>query len=106
MSRRSAPKVVAYAQGFEQIAAAAAAYGWEVELGGLATIWRGGCIIRARLLDRIREAYGRSRPGEPVVRRLLPGRESARPRMPGGGSWPPPSPWGVPTPASLPAGLL
>jgi 6-phosphogluconate dehydrogenase len=52
-----ASKVVAYAQGFEQIAAAADAYGWEVDLGGLATIWRGGCIIRARFLDRIREAY-------------------------------------------------
>jgi 6-phosphogluconate dehydrogenase len=52
-----ASKVVAYAQGFEQIAAAAEAYGWDVELGGLATIWRGGCIIRARFLDRIREAY-------------------------------------------------
>ncbi|HZB57850.1 MAG TPA: NADP-dependent phosphogluconate dehydrogenase [Actinomycetota bacterium] len=52
-----ASKVVAYAQGFEQIAAAAEANGWGVELGGLATIWRGGCIIRARFLDRIREAY-------------------------------------------------
>jgi 6-phosphogluconate dehydrogenase len=52
-----ASKVVAYAQGFEQMQAAADAYGWEVELGGLATIWRGGCIIRARFLDRIREAY-------------------------------------------------
>jgi 6-phosphogluconate dehydrogenase len=52
-----ASKVVGYALGFEQIGAAAQAYGWEVELGGLATIWRGGCIIRARFLDRIREAY-------------------------------------------------
>ncbi|HSR28283.1 MAG TPA: NADP-dependent phosphogluconate dehydrogenase [Actinomycetes bacterium] len=52
-----ASKVVAYAQGFEQIAAAAEANGWGVELGGLATIWRGGCINRARFLDRIREAY-------------------------------------------------
>jgi 6-phosphogluconate dehydrogenase len=52
-----ASKVVAYAQGFEQIAAASEANGWNVELGGLATIWRGGCIIRARFLDRIREAY-------------------------------------------------
>jgi 6-phosphogluconate dehydrogenase len=52
-----ASKVVAYAQGFEQIAAAGDAYGWPVELGGLATIWRGGCIIRARFLDRVREAY-------------------------------------------------
>jgi 6-phosphogluconate dehydrogenase len=52
-----ASKVVAYAQGFEQIAAAADAGGWAVDLGGLATIWRGGCIIRARFLDRVREAY-------------------------------------------------
>jgi 6-phosphogluconate dehydrogenase len=52
-----ASKVVAYAQGFEQIAAASEANDWGVELGGLATIWRGGCIIRARFLDRIREAY-------------------------------------------------
>jgi 6-phosphogluconate dehydrogenase len=52
-----ASKVIAYAQGFEQIAAAGDAYGWGVDLGGLATIWRGGCIIRARFLDRIREAY-------------------------------------------------
>jgi 6-phosphogluconate dehydrogenase len=56
-----ASKVVAYAQGFEQMAAAAEAYGWDVELGGLATIWRGGCIIRARFLDRIREAYAADR---------------------------------------------
>jgi 6-phosphogluconate dehydrogenase len=62
-----ASKVVAYAQGFEQIAAAAERYGWEVELGGLATIWRGGCIIRARFLDRIREAYG----ADPGLRNLL-----------------------------------
>jgi 6-phosphogluconate dehydrogenase len=62
-----ASKVIAYAQGFEQIAAAAEAYGWEVELGGLASIWRGGCIIRARFLDRIREAYA----ADPGLRNLL-----------------------------------
>jgi 6-phosphogluconate dehydrogenase len=62
-----ASKVVAYAQGFEQMAAAADAYGWDVELGGLATIWRGGCIIRARFLDRIREAYE----ADPGLRNLL-----------------------------------
>jgi 6-phosphogluconate dehydrogenase len=54
-----ASKVVAYAQGFEQLAAASKQYGWDMDLGGLATIWRGGCIIRARFLDRIREAYER-----------------------------------------------
>ena len=51
-------KVVAYAQGFDQIAAGAREHGWDVDLGALATIWRGGCIIRARFLDRIREVYG------------------------------------------------
>jgi 6-phosphogluconate dehydrogenase len=52
-----ASKVVAYAQGFEQMAAASQAYAWNLDMGALATIWRGGCIIRARFLDRIREAY-------------------------------------------------
>ncbi len=52
-----ASKVVAYAQGFDQIAAGSAEYGWNVDRGSLATIWRGGCIIRAQFLNRIREAY-------------------------------------------------
>ncbi|HEY7073862.1 MAG TPA: NADP-dependent phosphogluconate dehydrogenase [Solirubrobacteraceae bacterium] len=52
-----ASKVVAYAQGFEQMAAASEAYGWDLDMGALATIWRGGCIIRARFLNRIRDAY-------------------------------------------------
>jgi 6-phosphogluconate dehydrogenase len=52
-----ASKVVAYAQGFAQMAAASEEEGWQLDLGQLATIWRGGCIIRARFLDRIREAY-------------------------------------------------
>ncbi|MFD1932494.1 MULTISPECIES: NADP-dependent phosphogluconate dehydrogenase [Nonomuraea] len=52
-----ASKIVAYAQGFDQITAASKEYGWDVDLGAMATIWRGGCIIRARFLDRIRAAY-------------------------------------------------
>ncbi len=52
-----ASKIVSYAQGFAQMAAAADAEGWRIDLGSMATIWRGGCIIRARFLDRIREAY-------------------------------------------------
>nr|WP_040790604.1 NADP-dependent phosphogluconate dehydrogenase [Nocardia paucivorans] len=52
-----ASKVVAYAQGFDQIAAGSAEYGWNLRPGDLATIWRGGCIIRARFLNRIKEAY-------------------------------------------------
>ena len=52
-----ASKIVSYAQGFSQIAAAADSEGWKIDLGAMATIWRGGCIIRARFLDRIREAF-------------------------------------------------
>ncbi|HEX3737635.1 MAG TPA: NADP-dependent phosphogluconate dehydrogenase [Solirubrobacterales bacterium] len=52
-----ASKVVAYAQGFQQMAAASRANGWDLDLGAMATIWRGGCIIRARFLDRIKDAY-------------------------------------------------
>jgi 6-phosphogluconate dehydrogenase len=52
-----ASKIVAYAQGFDQIAAGSDEYGWGIDLGAMATIWRGGCIIRARFLDRLRRAY-------------------------------------------------
>ena len=52
-----ASKIVAYAQGFEQLAVASEQFGWKLDLGLIATIWRGGCIIRARFLDRIREGY-------------------------------------------------
>ncbi|MDR1825616.1 MAG: NADP-dependent phosphogluconate dehydrogenase [Bifidobacteriaceae bacterium] len=54
-----ASKIVAYAQGLEQVAAASAEYGWKIDRGALARIWRGGCIIRARFLNRITEAYER-----------------------------------------------
>ncbi len=52
-----ASKIVAYAQGFEQLSAASAEYKWGLHPGELATIWRGGCIIRARFLGRIKDAY-------------------------------------------------
>jgi len=52
-----ASKIVAYAQGFAQLATASLQEGWGVELASMASIWRAGCIIRARLLDRIREAF-------------------------------------------------
>ena len=55
-----ASKVVAYAQGFDHIAAGSDEYDWDVDRGAMATIWRGGCIIRARFLDRIREAYDKN----------------------------------------------
>ena len=50
-------KILAYVQGFHEIAAGAQEYGWDTELGEVARIWRAGCIIRARFLDRITEAY-------------------------------------------------
>ena len=62
-----ASKIVAYAQGFSQMAAAANDEGWKIDLGSMATIWRGGCIIRARFLDRIREAYD----NEPALDNLM-----------------------------------
>ncbi|MGH3585844.1 MAG: NADP-dependent phosphogluconate dehydrogenase [Pseudonocardia sp.] len=52
-----ASKVVAYAQGFAQMRAASQANDWDLDLGAMATIWRGGCIIRAQFLNRIRDAY-------------------------------------------------
>jgi 6-phosphogluconate dehydrogenase len=55
-----ASKVVAYSQGFDQIAAASVEFGWAIDRGAMARIWRGGCIIRARFLNRITEAYERS----------------------------------------------
>jgi len=52
-----ASKVVAYAQGLDQLRAASDAYRWGVDVAAVARIWRAGCIIRARLLERIRQAY-------------------------------------------------
>jgi 6-phosphogluconate dehydrogenase len=62
-----AAKLCAYAQGFAVMAGAAAAYGWQLDYGTIATIWRGGCIIRARFLNRIKQAYDR----EPALANLL-----------------------------------
>ncbi len=55
-----ASKIVAYSQGFDEIRAGAAEYGWTIDLGAIASIWRGGCIIRAQFLNRITEAYGQT----------------------------------------------
>ena len=54
-----ASKMVAYSQGFELIRKASEENGWNVDLGAMARIWRGGCIIRAVFLNRITEAYER-----------------------------------------------
>ena len=52
-----ASKIIAYAQGFNQIQAGSDEYDWGITPGVLATIWRGGCIIRAKFLNRIKEAF-------------------------------------------------
>jgi 6-phosphogluconate dehydrogenase len=52
-----ASKVIAYDQGWKMILDAADEFAWKIDLGAVAKIWRGGCIIRAAFLDRIRTAY-------------------------------------------------
>jgi len=52
-----ASKIIAYAQGFDAIRAGAKEFNWEINLGEVAKIWRGGCIIRAQFLNRITDAY-------------------------------------------------
>jgi 6-phosphogluconate dehydrogenase len=52
-----ASKICTYAQGFSLMASVAKEYNWKLNLGEIAIIWRGGCIIRAQFLDRIKEAY-------------------------------------------------
>jgi 6-phosphogluconate dehydrogenase len=65
-----ASKIVAYAQGFEQMTAASQQFNWDLKLGEVSSLWRGGCIIRARFLKRIRAAY---ESGAPVPNLLLQG---------------------------------
>ncbi len=52
-----ASKIVSYAQGLDLMRTMSEKKGWQLDLGGIAGIWRGGCIIRARFLGRITEAY-------------------------------------------------
>ena len=52
-----AAKLISYAQGFSLLASASESRKWELNLGEIATIWRGGCIIRSAFLDDIRKAY-------------------------------------------------
>src|SRR5262245_57198939 len=52
-----ASKICSYAQGYVQLQAAAKENNWPLDFGGIALLWRGGCIIRARFLERIKEAF-------------------------------------------------
>ena len=62
-----AAKIVSYAQGYQLMRAAAAEYKWNLNYGGIALMWRGGCIIRSVFLGRIKEAFDK----EPSLTNLL-----------------------------------
>ena len=62
-----ASKIVSYAQGMELLGAASKQYNWNLNFGDIATIWRGGCIIRAAFLNYIVDAYKR----DPALHNLL-----------------------------------
>lgn len=62
-----ASKIASYAQGFAQMKAASEAYNWNLNYGAIAMIFRGGCIIRARFLQNIKDAYDRN----PELKNLL-----------------------------------
>jgi 6-phosphogluconate dehydrogenase len=62
-----ASKICSYAQGFFQLQAAAKEYGWGLDYGRIAMLWRGGCIIRAAFLEDIKRAYDRN----PGIENLL-----------------------------------
>jgi 6-phosphogluconate dehydrogenase len=65
-----ASKIGAYAEGFQQMIAASEQNGWNLDLASIATIWRAGCIIRAKFLDRIRESYASASDADNLL--LLP----------------------------------
>ncbi len=52
-----AAKIISYAQGYALLKAAAESYGWNLNYGGIALMWRGGCIIRSAFLGKIKEAF-------------------------------------------------
>ena len=55
--------------------AAAKEYGWNLNYGGVALMWRGGCIIRSRFLGKIKEAYDReAKSDQPAAGQVFPGR--------------------------------
>jgi len=55
-----ASKIISYAQGFMLMREAAQVYGWNLNYGGIALMWRGGCIIRSRFLGNIKAAFDKN----------------------------------------------
>ncbi|MBH0084126.1 NADP-dependent phosphogluconate dehydrogenase [Salinibacterium sp. SWN167] len=94
-----ASKIIAYSQGFDAIVAGAEEYNWDIKKGEIAKIWRGGCIIRARFLNRITEAYAEN-PGlvalvtAPYFTDAMAGTQDSWRRVVGGAAAA-----GIPTPA-------
>ncbi|GAB3616490.1 NADP-dependent phosphogluconate dehydrogenase [Okibacterium endophyticum] len=94
-----ASKIIAYSQGFDAIVAGAEQFGWDIEKGDIAKIWRGGCIIRAQFLNRITEAYAED-PGlvalvtAPYFRSAVAGAQDSWRRVVAGAAQS-----GIPTPA-------
>jgi 6-phosphogluconate dehydrogenase len=65
-------KIISYAQGYMLLRAAAKENGWNLNMGGIALMWRGGCIIRSRFLGKIKEAFDKNpRTSQPAPRQLL-----------------------------------
>jgi 6-phosphogluconate dehydrogenase len=62
-----ASKIISYAQGYALLRAAAETYSWDLDYGGIALLWRGGCIIRSVFLGKIKEAFDRA----PALANLL-----------------------------------
>jgi 6-phosphogluconate dehydrogenase len=62
-----ASKIISYAQGYMLMREAAQEHGWNLNYGGIALMWRGGCIIRSRFLGKIRDAFAK----DPDLRNLL-----------------------------------
>ena len=78
-----AAKIVSYAQGFQLMRSAAKTYSWNLNYGGIALMWRGGCIIRSAFLGKIKEAYvNNPEADQPAARPVLRRRGERRRRSP------------------------
>ncbi len=78
-----AAKIASYAQGYMLMRAAAAAYGWHLNLGGIALMWRGGCIIRSVFLGKIKDAFD----ADPDLPNLLLAPYFQQAMVAAGGAW-------------------
>ena len=94
-----ASKIISYAQGFALMDAMARESKWEINKGGVALMWRGGCIIRSAFLGKIKEAFDRDpKLDQPPARPLLPRRDRSLPGTAGGRPAPRRSPTEFPCP--------